>query len=54
MEMKAPALALVLAFAGLQTVAVADCCCGVVCKQRDAACSDCGHETKPAPARPDC
>jgi len=51
--MRPSALAFVLAFAALQTVAVADCCCIVVCKHRDASCSDCGHESKPT-SKPDC
>lgn len=52
--MRTPALAFVLAFAALQTVALADCCCVVICKHRDATCDDCGHEPSPGPAPQGC
>ncbi len=51
--MKAPALALILAFAAVQVVSWADCCCVLVCRHQGEVCGDCGHEAKAA-AKPDC
>ena len=52
--MKAAAFLLALAVTAVQSVAIADCCCIVVCKHREQSCTDCEHKPVPVPKKDDC
>lgn len=53
--MKTAALVLAIAVAAVQSVAVADCCCVLICKHQNQSCSDCDHKKEaPRPAQEDC